>query len=145
MAHLIAPNIFHMMRGEIFTIDDRTFFAFGGGHSQDFEFRQGTRNWWQREQPTHSEIRRAIHNLNLHDAKGGLHYHTRAACFSEGLFGCGHAAASGNSHVFEDIIKQCEYRKWFFGKCHMDQFIPMKFYAMFEDVLRWNPRTGKRL
>ncbi|MFQ7752267.1 metallophosphoesterase, partial [Ruminococcus sp.] len=67
-AHLIAPNIFHMMRGEIFTIDDRTFFAFGGGHSQDFEFRQG-RNWWQREQPTHAEIRRAIHNLNEHNAQ----------------------------------------------------------------------------
>ena len=36
---------------------------------------------------------------------------------------------------FEDIIKQCQYRKWFFGKCHMDRFIPMKFYAMFEEVL----------
>lgn len=49
-AHLIAPNIFHMMRGEIFTIDDRTYFTFGGGHSQDFEFRQG-RNWWRGNNP----------------------------------------------------------------------------------------------
>ena len=45
LAHLIAPNIFHMMRGEIYTIEQKTFFAFGGGHSQDFEYRKETKNW----------------------------------------------------------------------------------------------------
>ena len=42
---------------------------------------------------------------------------------------------------FEDIIKECDYKKWFFGKCHMDRFIPMKFYAVFQDVL---PVTDER-
>ena len=45
---------------------------------------------------------------------------------------------------FEDIIKQCSYRKWFFGKCHMDRFIPMKFYAMFEDVLPVESESRRR-
>lgn len=32
-AHMIAPNIIHLMRGQIFTVENKTFFAFGGGYS----------------------------------------------------------------------------------------------------------------
>ena len=35
---------------------------------------------------------------------------------------------------FEDIIKTCHYKKWFFGKCHIDKHIPIKFYALFNNV-----------
>ena len=34
-AHKIADNIFHLMRGEIFTFEGKTFFAMGGGESDD--------------------------------------------------------------------------------------------------------------
>jgi len=36
VARCIASNIFHLQRGEIYTIENQTFFAFGGGHSQDY-------------------------------------------------------------------------------------------------------------
>ena len=36
VARLIAPNIFHLQRGEIYTIENQKYFAFGGGHSQDY-------------------------------------------------------------------------------------------------------------
>ena len=35
---------------------------------------------------------------------------------------------------FEDIIKTVKYEKWFFGKCHIDKHIPLKFYAVFNTV-----------
>ena len=142
-AHLIAPNIFHMMRGEIFTIDDRTYFTFGGGHSQDFEFRQG-RNWWQREQPTHAEIRRAIHNLNEHNAQVDYIITHEPPASLKDCLGVDMQQRLEIHTFFEDIIKQCSYRKWFFGKCHMDRFIPMKFYAMFEDVLPVESESRRR-
>ena len=68
VARLIAPNIFHLQRGEIYTIENQKYFAFGGGHSQDYEYRRDTGNWWRQEQPTHDEIRRAIRNLNRNQA-----------------------------------------------------------------------------
>lgn len=134
MAHRIAPNIFHMMRGEIFTIDDMTFFAFGGGHSQDFEFRE-KQSWWQREQPTHAEIRRAIRNLNRYGAKVDYIITHEPPASLKDCLGVDVQQRLEIHTFFEDIIKQCSYQKWFFGKCHMDRFIPMKFYAVFEDVL----------
>lgn len=133
-AHMIAPNIFHMMRGEVFTIDDHTYFTFGGGHSQDFEFREKY-SWWLRERPTHAEIGRAIHNLNKYNTH--IDYiitHEPPASLKDCL-GVDMQQRLEIHTFFEDIIKQCTYRKWFFGKCHMDRFIPMKFYAMFERVL----------
>ena len=36
--------------------------------------------------------------------------------------------------AFEEIIKTCTYKKWFFGKCHIDKNIPVKFYAVFNNV-----------
>lgn len=50
VARLIAPNIFHLQRGEIYTIENQKYFAFGGGHSQDYEYRRDTGNWWRQEQ-----------------------------------------------------------------------------------------------
>lgn len=133
-AHLIAPNIFHMMRGEVFTIDGRTYFTFGGGHSQDFEFREKY-NWWARERPTHAEINRAIHNLNQYNAKVDYIITHEPPASLKDCLGVDMQQRLEIHTFFEDIIKQCTYRKWFFGKCHMDRFIPMKFYAMFERVL----------
>jgi len=133
-AHMIAPNIFHMMRGEIFTIEKHTYFAFGGGHSQDYDYREGT-NWWPRERPTHSEISRAIRHLNEHQAKVDYIITHEPPASLKDCLGVDMQQRLEIHTFFEDIIKRCEYRKWFFGKCHMDRFIPMKFYAMFENVL----------
>ncbi len=137
IAHRISPNIFHMMRGEIFTIDGRTYFTFGGGHSQDYEIRggyAGTRYWVQ-ERPTQDEIRHAIENLNLyHSEVDYIITHEPPASLKDCL-GVDMYQRLEVHTFFEDIIKRCNYRKWFFGKCHMDRYIPMKFYAVFEQVL----------
>ena len=142
MAHLIAPNIFHMMRGEIFTIDDRTYSTPPPPHTHNSQLRHA-RNPSQREQPTHSEIRRALHNLNLHDAKVDYIITHEPPASLKDCLGVDMQQRLEIHTFFEDIIKQCEYRKWFFGKCHMDRFIPMKFYAMFEDVLPVEPEDWK--
>ena len=37
---------------------------------------------------------------------------------------------------FEQLLTECAFGKWFFGKCHMNTIIPPKFYALFDDVIR---------
>lgn len=142
-AHLISPNIFHMMRGEIFTIENHTFFSFGGGHSQDFEYREH-QNWWPRERPNRREIDHAIHNLNLYHAKVDYIITHEPPASLKDCLGVDMQQRLEIHTFFEDIIKQCTYQKWFFGKCHMDRFIPMKFYAVFEEVLPVEPARRRR-
>lgn len=133
--HVIGKNIFHLMRGQIYNIDNKRIFTFGGGHSQDYDFRRDTDNWWERERPTHAEILDAIHTLN--DMSNDVDYiitHEPPASLKDCL-GVDVFQRLEVHAFFEDIIKICSYKKWFFGKCHVDKHIPIKFYAMFNNVI----------
>lgn len=132
--HMVAPNIVHLMRGQIYTIEGKQIFTFGGGHSQDYEFRREGDMWWERERPSHDEIREAIRNLAEYgNAVDFIITHEPPASLKD----CLNVDVLQRLEVhafFEDIIKTCSYKKWFFGKCHIDKHIPIKFYAVFNCV-----------
>ncbi len=137
-AHIIGKNLIHLMRGQVYDIEDKRIFTFGGGHSQDFDFRRNTSNWWEREQPTHEEIIEAIRNLD--EVSNEVDYvitHEPPASLKDCL-GVDVFQRLEVHAFFEDIIKVCKYKKWFFGKCHIDKNIPIKFYAMFNSVIPLN-------
>ncbi len=131
----IAPNILHLMRGQVYTIEGRTFFTFGGGHSQDYEFRKETPNWWEQEQPTHQEIKHAIHNLAEHENRVDYIITHEPPASLKDCLGVDVFERLEIHTFFEDVIRVCRYRKWFFGKCHIDKHIPVKFFAVFDQVL----------
>ena len=63
-AHLIGNNILHLMRGEIFSIDNKTFFCMGGGRSVDAYLRKEGKTWWPQEMPSKQDYDYAIDNLS---------------------------------------------------------------------------------
>lgn len=134
-ARVIAGNLVHLMRGQIYTIEDKKIFTFGGGHSQDFDFRSNSDNWWKREKPSHEEIIEAIDNLKK--SENAVDYvitHEPPVSLKD----CLNVDVLQRLEVhalFEDIIKTCTYKKWFFGKCHIDKHIPIKFFAVFNSVM----------
>jgi len=133
-AQQISGNLYHLMRGQIYTIEGKKILAFGGGHSQDYDYRK-TQNWWIQEHPTHEEIIDSINQLSVYD--NYIDYiitHEPPASLKDCL-GVDVLQRLEIHAFFEDLIKACHYEKWFFGKCHTDKYIPMKFYAVFEDVL----------
>lgn len=133
-ARVILPNLFHLMRGEIYTICGRRFFTFGGGHSQDFEFRTAD-NWWEREQPTYQEILAAAQNLEKNgNAVDYIITHEPPASLKD----CLRVDTMQRLEVhtfFEDLTKMCSFQAWYFGKCHLNRYVPVKYYAMFDDIL----------
>ena len=133
--HRVADNVFHMLRGEIYEIEGHTYFAFGGGSSGDKEFRDEPNSWWEQERPTQAEINEAMEHLEAHDNK--IDYiitHEPPGILRDCLNIDGGEHADVGS-FFEDMTKACIYRKWFFGKCHLNKYIPVKFYAVFDAVL----------
>lgn len=133
--HFISNNIIHLMRGQVYEIQNKRIFTFGGGHSQDFDFRRDGDMWWEREQPSHEEIIEAIRNLD--EVSNEVDYiitHEPPASLKDCL-GVDVFQRLEVHAFFEDIIKVCRYKKWFFGKCHIDKHIPIKFYAVFNNVL----------
>lgn len=141
--HHITGNLYHLIRGNIYTIEDETYFAFGGGESDDFEERLAEKNWWPEEQPSKQEVTDAVERLNdcgckvdyviTHDAPRALN----------GVVDID-ADKQSYIHIFLDIVcKQCEFKRWFFGKYHMDKTVPPRYRAVFRDVAE--VKTGKKV
>ena len=58
--HIIRKNIIHLMRGQVFNIEGKTIFTFGGGTSIDKYRREEHISWWKEEIPSKEEINEGI-------------------------------------------------------------------------------------
>lgn len=56
----IAPDIYHLDRGQVLTIDGRKIFCMGGARSVDKAYRTEHISWWQQEMPSNEEMERAV-------------------------------------------------------------------------------------
>ncbi len=63
----ISRNIFHLKRGEIYTIEGKTFFTFGGAESYDKERRLLGISIWKEEVPSNEEMEYGLKNLEKHN------------------------------------------------------------------------------
>lgn len=61
--HRLERNIVHLMRGNVFEIEGRKFFAFGGAYSVDKMWRRNRISWWEEEIPCAEEYNTAADNL----------------------------------------------------------------------------------
>ena len=68
-AHKISNSIYHLMRGQIYEIDGKRIFTFGGASSHDKEYRTKDKNWWEEELPSENELKFAQKNLENVDWK----------------------------------------------------------------------------
>lgn len=133
-ARIIQPNLVHLMRGEVYTIAGKRFFTFGGGHSQDFEFRSAE-HWWEREQPTYEEIMHGAEALRRYEnCVDYIITHEPPASLKDCLRV--DILQRLEMHAFfEDLVQMCSFKAWYFGKCHINRHVPLKYYAMFDEVL----------
>lgn len=135
-AAVITGNLVHLKRGQVYTIEGKKFFTFGGGHSQDIDIRRETDTWYEQEQPTKEDVEEGVKNLTAHD--GVVDYiitheppQSLKKCLDLDIYH--HLETDA---FFEQILSDCVYSKWFFGKCHINKIIPPKFYALFDNVVR---------
>ena len=61
--HRIRPKVLHLTRGQVFTIEGKTFFVMGGASSIDKEYRTEGLNWWAEEIPSLHEMDEGFANL----------------------------------------------------------------------------------
>lgn len=65
--HRLSESIVHLKRGNVFTLEDKTFFVMGGCKSSQKWKDMGL--WYEREEPSNEEIAFAIENLKNHGNK----------------------------------------------------------------------------
>ena len=140
--HKIRNNIRHLMRGEIYTINSKTFFTFGGGYSIDKERRlnyekaYNRKVWWEEEFPTKQEIDNAYKNLEKYNWKVN-YIITHSAptnvlpMVSEFFISSLKADIDIVNSTLEDIRQKTDFDHWYFGHYHGNKDFD-KFTLLYE-------------
>lgn len=136
----ISKYIYHLKRGEIYTIEDKTFFVFGGASSIDRMYRTPYVSWWPHELPSSSEINNAYNNLErINHEPEYIITHTAPTFFLKYIRGFqvinwpDAAQDVLNDLVQKIAIENPKYKHWYFGHFHIDRFSrKYKFHALYE-------------
>lgn len=153
--HKIRDSVLHLMRGEIFDIDNKKIFAFGSARSHDIQdgilnldekekiyeyrkrgayFRIRDFSWWDLELPTKQEMENGIKNLEKINYK--VDYIISHCCPTN-------VQALINSTYKRDILtdylqqisEKCTFKRWYFGHYHDYKQVNSQFTLLYEDIV----------
>ena len=143
--HRIRENVIHLCRGQVFNIEGKTFFTFGGGYSIDSYMRSPHRSWWPEELPSREEYDEGKKNLDAHDRKVDVILtHTcnietiklLAAYDRYSSIKPATAEEAPRNYFLEDVRETVTYKRWFFGHFHVDRDIDLtRQSALYERLL----------
>lgn len=115
------PKVIHLLRGQIFLIDNTSVFTFGGAHSIDTKRRVLHRTWWEQEMPTDDEMKEAITNLKSNHFKVDYIITHTAPEDTMTMFRPNHPEEKRLNNFLEWVRETVVYKQWYFGHLHMDR------------------------
>jgi predicted phosphodiesterase len=127
-------DIIHLMRGNVYTIEDNKFFVFGGAYSIDKAYRQNRISWWEEEEYSLQERKLALTNLDKHDWK--VDYVLTHACpyiIKEIMFG--YRDETSTELFLEQIKNKLQFKDWYFGHYHEDKDY-QNYHELYYDIRR---------
>jgi DNA repair exonuclease SbcCD nuclease subunit len=129
---VVSDKIFHLRRGRIYTIDNKTFFAFGGAPSPDKIKRLKNNTYWEREIPNRAEYELAIKNLEGVDFKVDYVLTHDAPAAVKGMVS-GYCSLDGSENYLNDFREKIVFKKWYFGHYHQDRVLG-DYIALYNDI-----------
>jgi len=138
LVHRIRDSIFHLQRGEVYEIDGKRFFTFGGASSIDKMHRIPNSSWWEQEIPTKEEIQYGVDNLDKYDHfdyilthSGPLKYIQEQYAYMNGV-----QEEQELQSFFRYIDKFVNYDHWYFGHFHLDEDFSDKIHCLYDKIIK---------
>lgn len=145
-ARNITGNLYHLMRGEIYTIEGMKVLTLGGGDSPEAELRFENDDSEHLETPTKEELLKAVNRLEQVNYEVDLIItHEPPSKTREFLLMQKNEqfSVSALNAFFDELAIQCKYKKWYFGSMHTDKYISENQVAVFRNFI--NARTGMKI
>ena len=160
--HVIRPHVLHLMRGELFTIEDKNFFAFGGASSHDIQdgildyddpdwrekakkldkqgkymYRIKGLSWWKEEMPTDQEMRYGLETLKENNnVVDYILSHSPSTSELYLMGGKGLYEPDKITNYLEEVKAKTEYKIHLFGHMHVNKAINDKDICLYEQIVR---------
>ena len=163
LVHEIRPHVLHLMRGEVFTIESKKFFVFGGASSHDIQdgildyddpdwrdqaraleregkhmYRVKGLTYWRRELPTQEEMENGWKNLAKHDYKVDfILSHTPPASVIA-LLGHGLYEQDVLTKYLEEVRARTDFKTHLMGHMHINKRMNERDILLYEQIVRIN-------
>lgn len=159
--HKIRDNVIHLMRGQVFDIEGKKFFTFGGASSHDIKdgileiddpdfseqrkklnknpyslYRINHISWWKEELPSDEEMIEGARNLEKHDWKVDYIITHSPSASVISLLGQGLYEQDVLTRYLEYIRCKTEYKRMFSGHMHVNKVINDKDILLYEQIVR---------
>lgn len=162
----IRESVIHLMRGEIYELDGRSFFVMGGASCHDICYgvlREGDKNydkllelvkqrrvfmrvehvsWWEEELPSEEELGRGWENLVAHQKKVD---YVLTHCAPTNLQTAIQKHLEDYSHpkntltdFLQRVYTTCSFAHWYCGHYHIEARIGTKFDVLYESIIPIN-------
>lgn len=161
LVHEIRPHVLHLIRGEVYNIENKKFFTFGGASSHDisdgildykddnwrdkakaldkqgkYMYRIKGLSWWEEELPNEEEMGNGIKNLekNNYEVDYVITHSPPASIVA--LLGSGLYEQDILTKYLEEIRTKLNYNGWFMGHFHLNKVMNDKDIILYEQIVR---------
>ena len=158
--HRIRPSVLHLMRGQVFELEGKKFFTFGGASSHDISggilelddphfqekkehldrgwkpYRVNHLTWWKEELPSPEEMQEGLANLLKHHNKVDFVITHCASSSTAALLGHGLYEQDVLTEYLNEIRSRVEFKKWFFGHYHDNRNVNREEILLWEQMIR---------
>ena len=133
----VSDSIYHLKRGNIYTIQNKTFFCMGGALSIDKQHRTEGVSWWPEERPSYMEKEYGLQNLEkVNNKVDYILTHTLPTSLLKEL------GITLYPQWFDDtcdyiqlVCDTVDYKHGYCGHWHMDKYF-RKYTTLFQDVVQ---------
>lgn len=142
--HRISPSVLHLMRGQVFELEGKTFFAMGEAPTFHKARLMGLIDGPDPGVPTDEEFAEAERNLTQHGWR--VDYvltHSAPTNLIGRIPDRKKVFRTTISEWLEDVAERLTFDRWFFGHYHCDQEVDGKYFCLFNQL--YELETGKRL
>lgn len=161
-AQKIRENVYHLLRGEIYDIQEKRFFIMGGASSHDIQdgildlanfasdnafkrvykqmtkqgkmFRVNHFSWWRQELPGEAEMDAAVEKLKGVDYT--VDYIVSHCAPTSIIYELGYKDNDAATDFLQTIKRICKFKHWFFGHYHRDEDVGDKFTVVYHKIIK---------
>ena len=156
----IRPSVIHLMRGQVFEIEGKRIFTFGGASSHDIDggilklddsefkkrkkeldkgwkpYRINHLSWWKEELTSEEEMNEGRKNLQKHNNDVDFVVTHCTSSSTAALISHGVYKPDSLTAYLEEIRQLVKFKKWFFGHYHDNRNVNVEEILLWEQIIR---------
>ncbi len=133
-AKKVSENIFCLIRGEVYVIENKTFFAFGSGLSENYLMKEDPDALYIL--PTMEELRHGSETLKANNDKVDYIITYEAPATIRSYIYNNERTKNHLHEYLEAVSKRVEFKRWYFGHYHIDRPITRSYTSVYQKVVK---------